>query len=124
MLLAALWPAGGELSDMDRALLSGALATAILLVALLLSSGSTGPALHLKRLPGPKGLPLLGSLLDIAQPRAHQTIAGWAQRWPRYRFRLLHKDNVVLTDPQVRPAFHGARARPSDPTSSPCPTPH
>jgi hypothetical protein len=53
------------------------------------------PSHDLDRLPGPAGLPVLGNLLDIGNERAHQTIAGWAQKWPLFRFRVLFTNHVV-----------------------------
>lgn len=31
--------------------------------------------------------------------QVHQTLTAWARRWPVFRFKLLHFNNVVITDP-------------------------
>jgi hypothetical protein len=75
------------------------------------------PSHDLNRLPGPTGLPVLGNLLDIGNVRAHQTIAGWAQKWPLFRFQVLFTNHVVVTDPLEIAALgkgEGALPRPID----------
>lgn len=74
-----------------------AIAALVLGVVLGLSIVSSSHDLH--RIPGPPGIPVLGNLLDVGHPQAHQTIAAWAQKWPLYKFKLLGTSNVVVTDP-------------------------
>lgn len=53
-------------------------------------------------LPGPKGLPLLGNLLQIDLRRLHLILEGWAEIYgPLYRFRLLNKPVVVVSDSEL-----------------------
>ena len=53
-------------------------------------------------LPGPRAWPLLGNLLQIDAPRAHQTFARWADEFgPLYRFRLGRREIVVLAEPDL-----------------------
>jgi hypothetical protein len=77
-------------------------------VALLLTLAffkSRSHDLHL--IPGPRGLPLLGSVLQFGSPKAHHYLIEWGRRWPIYKFRLLHYTNVVLTNPVDAPALVG-----------------
>ena len=56
----------------------------------------------LNDLPGPKAWPLLGNLLQIDAPRAHQTFARWADEFgPLYRFRLGRREIVVIAEPDL-----------------------
>jgi len=52
--------------------------------------GSTGSTLrNIDQLPGPRGWPLLGSLMQIDRARVHQTVEGWTREYgPFFRFRL------------------------------------
>src|SRR6185503_11128985 len=58
------------------------------------------PALRRPRdLPGPRGWPLVGNLLDLDLPRLHQVLEGWAARYgPLYLFRMGRKPVVVTSD--------------------------
>jgi cytochrome P450 len=50
-------------------------------------------------LPGPRGLPLLGNLLQFDIARAHAIMLRWAEEFgPIYRFRIAHRDVVVIGD--------------------------
>ena len=53
-------------------------------------------------LPGPRGLPLLGNLLQIDVAHAHTILARWADEFgPFYRFRIAHRDAVAIADPEL-----------------------
>lgn len=56
-------------------------------------------SLTLDRLPGPKGLPLLGNLLQIDVTRLHTILEDWARRYgPRYLLRVAGRSAVVISD--------------------------
>ncbi len=53
-------------------------------------------------LPAPKGLPLIGNVLQIDSMRFHQTLEGWAREFgPMYRFRGGPRELVVVSDPAI-----------------------
>jgi len=59
----------------------------------------SGAAITLDRLPGPKGLPLLGNLLQLDLERTHTILEAWARRYgPRYVFRVAGRTAVVISD--------------------------
>jgi cytochrome P450 len=50
-------------------------------------------------LPGPRGLPLIGNMLQIDKPHIHQQLEGWARRYgPFFRFRLGRQRLLVIGD--------------------------
>jgi cytochrome P450 len=57
---------------------------------------------HLRRiadLPGPKGIPLLGNMLQIESIRFHQILENWAREFgPFYRMRMGRKQLLVVSD--------------------------
>jgi cytochrome P450 len=60
------------------------------------------PLRAVKDLPGPRGLPLLGNLLQIDIARAHTIMQRWADAiGPIYRFRIAHRDVVVISDTEL-----------------------
>jgi len=57
---------------------------------------------HSSELPGPKGLPILGNLLQIDLPKLHLILEKWADRYgDMYRFRLVNKAVVVIGNPEL-----------------------
>ena len=62
-------------------------------------------------LPGPRGLPILGNLLELDVSRWHLVLEGWAERYgPVLVYRLGTQRFLMLSDPElVRTVF---RARP------------
>ena len=58
------------------------------------------PALRdLKDLPGPRTLPLVGSLLQIQRPRLHQNIEAWGREFgPFFRLKLAARTLLVVSD--------------------------
>lgn len=51
-------------------------------------------------LPGPKGLPLLGNILQMESERFHQTLEKWADQFgPLYRIRIGRKPLLIIADP-------------------------
>ncbi|MDQ2964039.1 MAG: cytochrome P450 [Pseudomonadota bacterium] len=56
----------------------------------------------LKDLPGPRGLPVLGNLLQLDIARAHIILQHWADAFgPIYRFRIAHRNVVVISDNEL-----------------------
>lgn len=57
------------------------------------------PHHSLSQLPGPKGLPLLGNLLQIDLPKLHSILEGWAGIYGDiYQFKLFNKTVVAITE--------------------------
>lgn len=68
---------------------------------------------RLEQLPGPKGLPLLGNLLQLDARRLHVVLENWANRYGSlYAFRAGPKRTVVVGDPALSDQI--LRARPDD----------
>ncbi len=56
----------------------------------------------LRDLPGPKGLPFLGNLLELDLKRFHSILEGWASDYgPMYKFKIAGKPVVVVSDPDL-----------------------
>src|SRR2546428_183037 len=56
----------------------------------------------LTTLPGPRGLPLLGNLLQLKATQLPTILERWADRYgPLYRFRLGRKPVVVVAEPAL-----------------------
>jgi cytochrome P450 len=54
---------------------------------------------HLKDLPGPRGVPVLGNLLQIDTPRMHQQLEAWcAEFGPCYKLKLGRGHVLVIGD--------------------------
>jgi cytochrome P450 len=68
---------------------------------------------RLDQLPGPKGLPLLGNLLQLDPRRLHVVLESWANSYGSlYAFRAGPKRTVVVGDPALSDQI--LRARPDD----------
>jgi len=53
-------------------------------------------------LPGPTGLPLLGSALQIRSDQIHLQAEQWARQFGEaYRFRIMSREFVVLSNPEI-----------------------
>ena len=56
----------------------------------------------LEQLPGPKGIPLLGNLLQLHPTRLHLTLEEWCRDFgPIYAYKLMHRPFVVIADPEL-----------------------
>jgi len=62
-------------------------------------------------LPGPRGVPLLGNLLQLDLPRLHQVLEEWAETYGSlYTYRMGRSPVVVVSDPELTAQV--LRARP------------
>jgi cytochrome P450 len=53
-------------------------------------------------LPGPSGLPLIGSALQIRRESLHQTLEQWSREYgASFRFRIAWQEYVVISDPET-----------------------
>lgn len=56
----------------------------------------------LATLPGPRGVPLLGNLLQLKPTKLHTILERWADRYgPLYTFRIARKPVVVIAEPAL-----------------------
>lgn len=63
------------------------------------SSGAGRAIRQLADLPGPRGLPILGNMLQMHPGRAHQDVEAWAERYgPYFQFRLGSRHFLGVTD--------------------------
>ncbi len=57
---------------------------------------------RVQALPGPPGLPLLGSALQIDSPRLHQQLEAWCEQYgPLYRLRIGRRPLLVVGDHEL-----------------------
>ncbi|NOU20179.1 MAG: cytochrome P450, partial [Methyloglobulus sp.] len=56
----------------------------------------------LAQLPGPKGLPILGNLLQLDLPKLHLILEEWANIYGGiYKFKMLNKTVVTVSNPEL-----------------------
>ncbi|HEY2928390.1 cytochrome P450, partial [Piscinibacter sp.] len=54
---------------------------------------------NIEDLPGPRGLPLLGNLLQVDRERIHQNVEQWVREYgPYFRFQLGDRKLLVVAD--------------------------
>ncbi len=64
-----------------------------------MAAQTTGKLRTLDELPGPRGLPLLGSALDIKPQELHRLVDGWADQFgPLFVFRVATTRILTITD--------------------------
>ena len=66
-----------------------------------LASAVSSPTIlrNIADLPGPRGLPLLGNLLQIDRTRVHASVEQWSREYgPLFRFRLASRQFMVVAD--------------------------
>lgn len=69
----------------------------ILLLYFFKCSFGSSEGRGLKRLPGPKGWPVLGNMLDFQGKTMHETLRQWAEEYgPIFRFRFFWIDVLVI----------------------------
>lgn len=60
------------------------------------------PIRSITHLPGPKGLPLVGSALSLVPGTVHLTLEQWCRKFgPVYKFRLFRHRCLVISDPRL-----------------------
>ena len=65
-------------------------------------AASASPVRRIRDLPGPPGLPLLGSALQIRKDQLHLQAERWNRRYGSiYRLRIALQEFVVLSDPEL-----------------------
>ena len=63
------------------------------------SAGAGGRLREIDELPGPRGIPLLGNLLQAERARIHQVVENWARQYGSYfTFRLAGRRFLVVAD--------------------------
>ncbi len=72
--------------------------------------GEERPVLDPERLPGPRGLPVLGNLHQTKADRFHLILEDWHREYgDLYQFKLGPQRAVVVADPEMIRKFLGAR---------------
>jgi cytochrome P450 len=62
----------------------------------------TAPIRRVADVPGPRGLPLLGNMFQVEVERLHAQLEAWAAQYgPIYRARLLLRDALVVSRPDL-----------------------
>lgn len=65
-------------------------------------SAVTSPIKSIRELPGPKGLPLIGNLLQIDLAKFHQQLEGWCDEiGPIFKIKMGPASIVCVADPEV-----------------------
>lgn len=65
-------------------------------------AADAAPLRSVAALPGPRGWPLIGNLLQFDLPRLHRQFEGWADRHgPTYRLRLGRREVLVISDAET-----------------------
>lgn len=67
------------------------------------ASARGGPRLRrIDELPGPRGLPVLGNILDVKPDTFHLTLEAWCRKFgPAYRVKLGKRHMVVMSDHEL-----------------------
>lgn len=79
-----------------------ALFASVILLVIVAAAKKWTRGHDLERIPCPGGKFLIGSAEDLSKPNVHRILTGWANQYGGvYRLKVLWRDLVVVSDPQL-----------------------